>query len=213
MDNMSIWSALSTTPQEARKTIKGGRLNGFTDINPVWRFRILTEAFGACGIGWKYRVTDKQLETAENGEVKAFVSVELFIKIDGNWSDPIPGFGGSSFVSKERGGSYVNDECYKMALSDAIGTACKALGMSADIYLERGGRTKYTAPEPAAPAYKPPVCEMCGKPIEDVHFKSGKISKAADIARTTKELYKKRMCYYCYKKIQKQEQEYADHAG
>ena len=209
--NMNVWVAVSETPQEAKKPIKGGRLKGFTDINPVWRFRLLTEVFGPCGFGWKYVVTDRQLEKAENGEVKAFVSVDLYIKWDGEWSAPIPGQGGSSFVSNECGGTYVNDDCYKMALSDAIGTACKALGMSADVYFANGERTKYTAlAEPSVP-YKPPVCEMCGKPIEDIHFKSGKISKAADIAKTTKELYKKQMCFYCYKKVQ--EKEHADNTN
>lgn len=48
---MDIWCAVSTTPKEAQKTIKGGRLNGFTDINPMWRFKVLTECFGPCGIG------------------------------------------------------------------------------------------------------------------------------------------------------------------
>ena len=101
-----------------------------------------------------------------------------------------------------------------MALSDAIGTACKALGMSADIYFANGDRTKYTAPqEQATPAYQAPRCEVCGKPIEDIRFKSGKVSKAADIARTTKNTQGKQMCYYCWKKAQEAANDAGDHAG
>lgn len=47
------------------------------------------------------------------------------------------------FVSEEKSGLHVSDECYKMALTDAISVACKALGMGADIYWEKDG-SKYT---------------------------------------------------------------------
>lgn len=142
MENMGIFRQLATTPAEARKPIKGGRLNGFTDINPMWRIKALTETFGPCGIGWYIEITDTHLEAAVD-EVKAFATVNLYIKVDGEWSKPITGLGGSAFVAKERSGPYVSDECYKMAVTDAIGSACKLLGMSADIFYA-DDRTKYT---------------------------------------------------------------------
>lgn len=51
--NMILFEKFRTTPNEARKEIKGGRLKGFTDINPMWRFKVLTAVFGPCGIGWR----------------------------------------------------------------------------------------------------------------------------------------------------------------
>lgn len=140
--NMSLYNRLKNTPPEARKEIKGGRLKGFTDINPMWRFKMLTEAFGPCGIGWKYEITDQRIVPGPSGETGAFVDILLYFKMDGQWSDGIPGIGGSAFIAKESGGLRMSDECFKMALTDAIGTACKALGMSADIYFEKD-RTKY----------------------------------------------------------------------
>lgn len=142
MDNMRIYSQVASTPKEAQKTIAAGRLKGFTDINPMHRIKLLTQCFGPCGIGWKYTITSQRLEKCDNGEVKAFVDIGLFIKDGDKWSDAIPGIGGSSFVSNEARGVYVNDECFKSALSDAIGTACKNLGMSSDIYYSQD-RTKY----------------------------------------------------------------------
>lgn len=56
MGNMDIYNAVSTVPDSAQKRITGGRLNGMTDINPMWRIRELTELFGPCGIGWKYKI-------------------------------------------------------------------------------------------------------------------------------------------------------------
>lgn len=148
MDKMEIWQALEKTADEAKKPIEAGRLKGFTDINPMWRFKKLTEVFGPVGIGWKFVITDKQIIPGADGVVSAFVDVLLFYKKDGEWSDGIPGTGGSAFVAKEKNGLYTSDECFKMALSDAIGTACKALGMSADIYFSKD-RSKYTTEDDA----------------------------------------------------------------
>lgn len=143
MDKMEIWQQLEKTADEAKKPIEAGRLKGFTDINPCWRMKRLTEVFGPCGIGWKYEVVSTHTMHGPNEEQAAFVNILLYYKKDGEWSDGIPGMGGSMFVAKERSGMHTSDECFKMALSDAIGTACKALGMSADIYFSKD-RSKYT---------------------------------------------------------------------
>ena len=50
------------------------------------------------------------------------------------------------FVAKESNGPYVSDECYKMATTDAISVACKALGIGADVYWEADS-TKYSKGE------------------------------------------------------------------
>lgn len=141
MNNMEVWSQLAETPEEAKRKISGGRLNGFTDINPMWRLRRLTEVFGPCGIGWSYKVVNQREVAGANGEIALFLDVELQVKVGDQWSAPIPGLGGNMLVAKESGGLRTNDEAYKMALSDAIGTACKALGMSEDVYMSGKGRT------------------------------------------------------------------------
>ena len=148
MDNLKIYNAVREVPPEAKKNIAGGRLKGMTDINPMWRIKKLTEVFGACGIGWKYEIVEKWIETAmAKDEITANVIINLYIRDeDGKWSDPIPGIGGSMLVASERSGLYVNDECYKMALTDAISVACKALGMGADVYWEKD-TTKYNDPK------------------------------------------------------------------
>jgi len=142
MKNMIYYDMFREVPQEAQKPIPGGRLKGMTDINPMWRIKALTEAFGPVGLGWYYKITDKHIEKFGN-EASAFVDVELFVKVDGEWSMPIVGTGGSSFVTIERSGNaYMSDECYKMALTDAISIAFKALGGAGNIYFAKD-RTKY----------------------------------------------------------------------
>ena len=142
---MAIFKKVSKTPNEARKTITGGRLEGFTDINPMWRIEKLTETFGPCGIGWWYVIKEEKIIEGSDGPKKAFVNIDLFYKVGDTVSNPIPGVGGSSFVAKERSGLYTSDECFKMALTDALGVACKALGFSSDVYYEEGyDISKYT---------------------------------------------------------------------
>lgn len=101
MNNLEIYNNYRTVPKEAQKEIKGGRMNGKTDINPMWRIKSLTEQFGPCGVGWYYNPVRKWLEHSGD-EIAAFVDIELFIKSDGEWSMPISGTGGSMLATKEK---------------------------------------------------------------------------------------------------------------
>ena len=141
--HLTLYNAVRTPPPEALREIKAGRLAGKSDINPMWRIKALTEQFGPCGEGWKYTIERLWTEQGANGEIAAFALINLYHKIGEGWSEPIPGIGGNSFVAKERSGMYTSDECYKMALTDALSVACKALGVAADVYWQ-ADKTKYT---------------------------------------------------------------------
>lgn len=145
-ENMKVYEQVRAVPPEALKEIKGGRLKGMRDINPMWRIKMLTEVFGMCGVGWKTEIVEKRLEQGHGDEIVCFVDILLYVKVDGEWSAPIPGMGGSSFVTKESRGAHTSDECFKMAYTDAISVACKSLGFAADVYFAND-RTKYTHQE------------------------------------------------------------------
>lgn len=150
MDNLSIYNKFRSVPEEAKKTIQAGKLKGFTDINPMWRIKMLTDQFGMAGEGWKTSDVRMWTETA-GGEVAAFCSLNLMVKVNGNWSDPIFGIGGSKLAGKGVGDG-INDEAFKMAYTDAVSIACKNLGMAADIYFDKD-RTKYNSvQEQSSPA-------------------------------------------------------------
>lgn len=145
MDNMKIYNQARSVPAEAKKAITAGRLKGMTDVNPMYRIKRLTEMFGPCGIGWWYEIIGKQIVYDELSNQKAaFVDILLyFVDPDtGAICHGIPGTGGAAFVAQERNGAYLSDECFKMALTDALSVACKALGVAADVYWEKD-RTKY----------------------------------------------------------------------
>ena len=170
MENLEIYNKLKEVPKEAQKPITGGRLNGMIDIKPMWRIEKLTEVFGICGIGWKTKIKNKEIIDGANGEKIAIVDIDLYVKIDGEWSDAIEGTGGSSFVTNETKGLYTSDECFKMAYTDAISVACKSLGMGADIYW---GDSKYNKQQEIttkeqAEQYKITFGKHKGKTIKEI---------------------------------------------
>jgi len=183
-ENLRFYEAGRKVPQEAQKQFNNGRFSG-TDINPMWRIKKLTELFGPAGLGWYYEVISERAE-AVGDTIMAIVDLNLYIRDpeSGEWSKPIYGTGGNVLLAKER----ASDEGYKMALTDALSVACKALGIGADIYFSKD-RTKYTAEQKPAQggergptssgAYAPPSpqgegsaagryqCRRCGMEIDE----------------------------------------------
>ena len=142
-ENLRLWNAVKQPPASALKQIGGGRLKGMTDIKPQWRYLAITEQFGICGIGWKYVVEKLWMEQGGSDQIVAFANILLFVKVDGQWSDGIPGNGGSMFVAKESSGLHTSDEAYKMAITDALSTAMKLLGFAADVYMGGWNGSKF----------------------------------------------------------------------
>lgn len=134
MENMKLYEALQTPPNDALKPITYGALKGKSDINPQWRYEALTTALGPCGIGWKFEIADTRTQTVSTGETMVFVLVNLYIKNGEEWSAPIPGWGGDFLIKKDKNGIHGNDEAFKMATTDALGTAAKMIGLAADVY-------------------------------------------------------------------------------
>ena len=199
MDNLSIYNIARIVPEEAKKGISAGRLKGMTDINPMWRIKKLTELFGPCGVGWWYTITEKHIVDDDRTQQKAaFVDIMLFYvdPTSGKESHGIPGTGGASFVAQERNGAYMSDECFKMALTDAISVAAKALGIGADVYWDKDN-TKYNKPEEAQ---KEPVrCQVCGEIIKPYKGKNGKDTTPETHAHASVQQFGKVLCLGCIK--------------
>lgn len=152
-NNLEIYDSLKEVPNKMLKTITAGRLKGMSDIKPQWRIKRLTEVFGPCGIGWKIQNLKFTYERVES-EIVCNCYLEFLYKYQGEWSEPIPGVGGSNFSTwenktdwetKEKIKSlYVSDEAEKMAYTDALSVATKMIGLAGDIYMGYGG--KYDTP-------------------------------------------------------------------
>lgn len=208
MNNMELFDNFRSVPDWAKKPISGGRMNGKTDISPMWRIQVLTEVFGPCGYGWRYEIVSQRLEPAGK-EIKAFVDINLYVKWGESWSEPIPGIGGNTFMDAK---GYVSDECYKMALTDAISVAAKALGVGADVYMG-SDTTKYTQydkqreqqqeqqqeQDPSSiPAPKQKArCEECGAMILPYIGRDGRTVCVEKHVNGSKEKYGRVLCLDC----------------
>lgn len=151
------YEALRRPPQDALNTIPFGPLKGKSDINPQWKYEALTEQFGLCGIGWWFEITDKETTPLPTGELMIFVMVNLYVKNGDDWSMPIPGCGGDFIIVKDKNGIHGNDEALKMAVTDALGNACKMVGVAADIYrgMYNTKYQRYMNPAPEKTASQP----------------------------------------------------------
>lgn len=148
-DNLKLWNEVKQPPKSALKEIKGGRLKGMTDINPMWRFEEMTRQFGRCGEGWHFCIDDNWTENGADGVKMVFVIVSIYIGDES--TKPIVGMGGSTIVANERSGLHNNDEGFKMAVTDALSTAMKMLGFGADVYAGKWDGSKYKETDPKIP--------------------------------------------------------------
>lgn len=143
MGNLDMYNKYKQPPKDALKPFNNGRFSG-TDINPMWRIKVLTEEYGECGFGWFSKLTRFwKEESPKTGEIAVFCEVELYVKRGDVWSSPIVGVGGNTFVASRKNGLQASDEAYKMAYTDALGIACKALGIGADVWW-KSPDSKYT---------------------------------------------------------------------
>lgn len=154
-ENMRFFGRVQDTPNEARKQFNNGHFSG-TDINPMWRIKKLTEIFGPAGQGWWTEDEQFILQPCEaTGEIAVFCTLHL-LYVDPDTkevSKPVFGVGGNKFLKSSSRGKYCDDEAYKMAYTDAVSIACKALGFSSDIYYQND-RTKYTPMQDDVPSGK-----------------------------------------------------------
>lgn len=169
-DNLTYYNYARQVPKEAQKTFNNGRFSG-TDINPMWRIKMLTEMFGPCGVGWYTEITRQEQVELVDDEVICFMDINLYVKIDGEWSKPIFGTGGNKLKTKtSKGYIQTSDEGWKMTYTDALGAACKNLGIGADVYWQND-KTKYTSNDndaPSTPFAKPTTTTKAPDPVPEI---------------------------------------------
>lgn len=191
--NMRYYAHGAEVPKDAQKDFNNGSFSG-TDINPMWRIRTLTEMFGPAGIGWYTEVLSERQEQITEDHTICIVDLNLYVKVDGEWSKPIFGTGGNTLKTKTSKG-YIKstDEGYKMAYTDALGVACKALGIGAKVYWSKD-KTKYDdylndeAPDDPAPTPASRKTASTPTPVPAPAPLTGDVKFEADPAEVTAEM-------------------------
>lgn len=195
-DNMTLWNSWRQAPEGAKKPITAGRLKGMTDINPIWRYEMLTERFGPCGIGWYTDEEQYELHPGAQDQVVVTCRLKLYYRDpeSGEWSKGVSGQGGSMLVAAETKGLYTSDEAFKMAYTDAISVACKQLGIGADVYWSRG-ETKYSLGKPGSQA----PCVEDGDPLALLQCADCGASLTKAVYLATKKQFGRPLCPACRK--------------
>jgi len=177
-DNMRFYVQVQDTPKEAQKSFNNGRFSG-TDVNPMWRIKMLTQMFGPEGQGWWTEDEQYTMVSCDaTGEIAIFCTLKLYYRDPetGEISKGITGVGGNKFLVAQKSGKYCNDEAYKMAYTDALSIACKGLGFSHDIYYQ-ADRTKYTMSSDSQPEQQPTANIHSNETVELID----KIAKRLDV--------------------------------
>lgn len=189
--NLRYYAYSAEPPADATRGFTNAKGFSGTDINSMWRIRVLTEMFGPAGLGWyteeSYTVDGR---FGEHQEV-IFCDLNLFVRDPetGEWSMPITGQGGNQMWgwkwknanTKDEKVWLPNDDAYKMAWTDAFGSACKKLGIGAKIYWS-ADRSKYTVDEDGNPSVYTP---------SDAEVKAANRARMAEEARADPFLGKK----------------------
>ena len=145
----ALWDSWATTPEAHTKRVNtGGRT--FHAIDPYYRFRRATEAWGPCGTGWgwdhRYEVVDTGVPAADGGPNQILIVAHV-----GLWYGPeserghVHATGAAWLVQRTKRGAMTDDEAYKKALTDGLTKALSYLGCGADVFLGKHDDSKYIA--------------------------------------------------------------------
>jgi hypothetical protein len=214
--NLALWGRLSRTDPRATKPFK--RAGGFsgTQIDPTWRLKMMTEAFGPVGQGWGY----EQLEWTVQADC-IFVCCRVWYRDaetgEQRWTGPQ--WGGTELMRRRREGNpEPNDEAFKMSITDAIGKCCVQIGLAADVHMGQFDDSKYRDESAAyyeakeKPELQPAAIgkfdeEMQRKTAEcaDVHaldalWKSGVSKRLVEIGKVDRKAMERIVAYFSQRK-------------
>ena len=138
IDTMFLWNRLKRTDPKATKPFtRSGGFRG-TQIDPTWRFQMMTEVFGPIGKGWGYEQVDWTI-----AERMIFICARVWY-IDPETKEKCftgPQWGGTEMVRRRNGMDMPDDECFKMSMTDAVGKCL--LQLAADVYMGQFDDSKY----------------------------------------------------------------------
>lgn len=150
-DTLRIWDAFEKTDPRYTKTFSGrGGFEG-TAINATYILKRLTEAFGPCGVGWRFVLEDEKIvdgHLLKNGLDRAKLHIvrgHLDYIHGGIWYSTSPQFGQTMLVSENKYGPLTDEDAPKKSITDCISKCAVLLGIGADIHLGLYDDNRYVA--------------------------------------------------------------------
>ena len=152
-NNDQIWAQVQATDPAYTKTFsRGGGFSG-TAINATYMAKKATETFGPMGLGWGVDILNEKFqEGAPLGfdskgnclgrEIIHILRVELWY-VHGDKRGVIKQFGQTTFVGKNKYGTFTDEEAPKKSLTDGMTKCLSLLGFGADVHLGLYDDNKY----------------------------------------------------------------------
>lgn len=164
--NMEIWEALGITdPKHAKPFKRPGGFSG-TAIKPMYAIQKMTDKFGACGMGWGYTKPEYQIVNGTEGQALVYCTLGLWYLRDNDIkSEIVWGVGGDFIIIKQSKGVRSDDEAFKKSMTDALMSAMKHIGMSADVYMDQFDASKYHQGEQVVEKLSPERVDFYKKQI------------------------------------------------
>lgn len=128
-ENMKLWNVLNQPiPAEYLSRFTKGNFSG-TEVKPIYRLQRLTETFGPDGTGWGWHILKTWTENWPGVNLGCcYVMASIWYKVGDKEFETSPQIGGTLVDSSP-------DECWKSAVTDAVGKCASTIGLGADIYL------------------------------------------------------------------------------
>jgi hypothetical protein len=143
--NVKLWDSVKhTNPKHIRGFDKGTYKGTATD--PIHLYRVATEHFGPCGIGWGWTVTRDEVITDDTdpSSMMHYMEIDLWYQWGGEVGH-IPCCGGTPLAYTAKSGRrMVDEDAKKKSLTDAITKGLSFLGFTADVRLGMFDDEKYT---------------------------------------------------------------------
>lgn len=145
--NTAIWDQVfATNPKHTKEFTRGGGFKG-TATNALYLIHKATELWGPIGAAWGPEIVeDKMLQGAPIIVNESVVGHEIIHCVTINLRFPggsVPAFGQTTFVGKNKYGTFTDEEAPKKSLTDALTKALSWLGFSADIHMGLFDDNKY----------------------------------------------------------------------
>lgn len=151
-DNLKLWNEVRVPdPKYVKSFNRSGGFKG-SSTNATWLAMRATEVFGPYGKGWGLNILDEQYVEGSpitvDGQIVGnekihVLRAQVWYVLDGERIEGPTQFGQTTFVGKNKFGSFTDEEAPKKSLTDAMSKCFSLLGFCADIHMGMYDDNKY----------------------------------------------------------------------
>lgn len=147
VNGLRLWKKWEKTEKAFTKKFDNGSFKG-TDINPTYRARKMSEHVGPYGVGWGLQNVRFEIIPGLKAEERLVVCHAEVWYIDPDTGEKAvcgPHTGCDYLIRETKNGMRTDVEVFKKVQTDAMTSAFRFLGISADVYMGLWDNSRYQA--------------------------------------------------------------------